>query len=151
MFAHSSGINTPFRVPPFQSPCRSLFQSTLQVQVPRPVSASASAASSGSGLGSGLVSVSSSPICRSLGCCCRCCLQWFSFCCSAASLLTLSLSLFHSLSLTLPVLPSRRAVNVAACAYEVDFSWTHIAAYLASAINGSYHLRCFVLRRTCYN
>lgn len=88
------------------------------MQVPSPVSASASAASSssGSGLDSGLVSVSSSPP-------------------SEDHLAAAAVAVFNdlvsvvvlpphavSLTLTLPVLPSPQAVNVAACAYEVDFS-----------------------------
>lgn len=85
------------------------------MQVPSPVSASASAASSSSGLGSGLVSVSSSP--------------------PSEDHLAAAVAVFNdlvsvvvlpphavSLTLTLPVLPSPQAVNVAACAYEVDFS-----------------------------
>lgn len=62
-----------------------------------------------------------------------------------------------SFSFSLSFLWLWQAVNVAASAYEVDFSRVSSLDHasplrpLPAAINGSYHLRCFVLCKTCYN
>lgn len=82
------------------------------MQVPSPVSASA--ASSGLGLFQFRVPPSEDHLAAAVAV--------FNDLVSVVVLPPHSVSVSPSLTLTLPVLPSPQAVNVAACAYEVDFS-----------------------------